>query len=163
MKTNEKQKKTRDYYIPVEDKLIPVSKEVYEEYYRPIWRTHYHASKHGQCGCSDWRRCEGDCGLCHYRAAGDTLSLDKEQEDVGDIHPDPATYIEDMLMDKLLLEELFQALEELDPDSRRICELIKQGKTEREIAAEFNVRQSTLNYRKRKLMDKLRERLNDFI
>jgi len=152
----------KQYFIPVNGELIPVSEEVYKEYYRPIWRTHYHASKHGQCGCSDWRKCKGDCGLCRYRTAGDTLSLEKEQEEVGDIRQDPTMNIEDIVADKLLLGELFRVLDDLDPDSRRICELIRQGKTEREIAAEFGVRQSTFNYRKNKLMDKLRERLKGF-
>jgi DNA-directed RNA polymerase specialized sigma subunit len=82
---------------------------------------------------------------------------------MGDFRPDLTADTEDIVMNKLLLEELFQALEELDYDSRRICEFIKQGKTEREIAAEFNVRQSTLNYRKKEIMSELRERLKYFI
>ena len=159
----------KQYFIPVNGELIPVTEEVYKEYYRPIWRTHYHASKHGQCGCTDWRRCEGDCGLCRYRIAGDSLSLDAEYEGeegskltLLDTIEDSAPNIVDIMADKLMLQELFKVLEELDPDSRHICELICQGKTEREIAAEFGVRQSTLNYRKNKLMDKLRKRLQDF-
>ena len=75
---------------------------------------------------------------------------------------DPAANPEEIIADKLMLQELFKVLDELDPDSRRICELIRQGKTEREIADEFGVRQSTLNYRKKKLMEKLCERLKDF-
>ena len=70
----------KQHFISVNGELIPVNEDVYQEYYRPIWRTHYHACKHGQCGCTDWRRCEGDCGLCRYRAAGNTLSLDAEYE-----------------------------------------------------------------------------------
>lgn len=159
----------KQHFISVNSELIPVSEEVYKEYYRPIWRTHYHASKHGQCGCTDWRRCEGDCGLCRYRTAGDALSLDAEYEGeegskltLLDTIEDSAPNIVDIIADKLMLQELIKVLEELDPDSRCICELIRQGKTEREIAAEFGVRQSTLNYRKNKLMDKLRKRLKDF-
>jgi len=169
MRKQENQQQKKQYFIPLNGELIPVNEDVYQEYYRPIWRTHYHASKHGQCGCTDWRRCEGDCGLCRYRTAGDSLSLDAEYEGeegskltLLDTIEDSAPNILDIIADKLMLQELFKALEELDPDSRRICELIRQGKTEREIAAEFGVRQSTLNYRKNKLMDKLRKCLNDF-
>jgi len=164
MKNHDKQ-----YFIPLNRKLIPVTEEVYKEYYRPIWRTHYHASKNGQCGCSDWRKCTGDCGLCCYRSAGNTLSLDTEYEgeegsklNLLDTIEDLAANIEEIVADKLLLEELFRVLDDLDPESRRICELMRQGKTEREIASEFGVRQSTLNYRKNKLVDKLRELLKDF-
>lgn len=159
----------KQYFIRLNGELIPVTEEVYKEYYRPIWRTHYHASKKGQCRCSDWRKCTGDCGLCRYRAAGNTLSLDAEYEveegsklTLLDTIEDPASNPELIIADKLMLQELFKVLDELDPDSRRICELIRQGKTEREIAAEFGVRQSTLNYRKKKLLDKLCERLKDF-
>jgi len=162
-------KQDKQYFIRLDKQYIPVTEEVYKACYRPIWRTHYHASKNGQCGCTDWKRCEGDCGLCRYRAAGNTLSLDAEYEGeegskltLLDTIEDPTANVEDIVMYKLLLEELFHALDELDPDSRRICELIRQGKTEREIATEFGVRQSTLNYRKKKLMEKLRERLKDF-
>lgn len=159
----------KQYFIPLNRELIPVSEDVYREYYRPIWRTHYHASKHGQCGCSDWRRCDGDCGLCRYRTAGDTLSLDAEYEGeegskltLLDTIEDSMANVEDIVADKLMLQELFKVLEELDPNSRHLYELIRQGKTEREIAAEFGVRQSTLNYRKKKLIDTLHERLKDF-
>jgi RNA polymerase sigma factor (sigma-70 family) len=162
-------KQDKQYFIRLDKQYIPVTEEVYKEYYRPIWRTHYHASKHGQCGCTDWRRCEGDCGLCRYRAAGNTLSLDAEYEGeegskltLLDTLEDPAANPEEIIADKLMLQELFQVLDELDPDSRCICELIRQGKTEREIADEFGVRQSTLNYRKKKLIEKLREHLKNF-
>jgi RNA polymerase sigma factor (sigma-70 family) len=96
------------------------------------------------------------------------LSLDAEYEGeegskltLLDTIEDPAANPEEIIADKLMLQELFKVLDELDPDSRRICELIRQGKTEREIADEFGVRQSTLNYRKKKLMEKLRECLKD--
>jgi DNA-directed RNA polymerase specialized sigma24 family protein len=101
--------------------------------------------------------------MCRYSAAGDILSLDKETEDNGDIYPDPAGGIEDILFDKDLLRELFRALNELDPESRSLCELIRLGKTEREMAAEYNITQPALNYRKQKLMTKLRKRLKEFI
>ncbi len=101
--------------------------------------------------------------MCSYSAAGDILSLDKETEDNGDIYPDPAGGIEDILFDKYLLRELFQALRELDPESRSLCELIMLGKTEREMAAQFHVPQTTLSYRIKKLKAKLRRRLEDFI
>lgn len=162
-------KQDKQYFIRLDKQYIPVTEEVYKAHYRPVWKTHYHASKNGQCGCSDWRRCEGDCGLCRYRTAGNILSLDAEYEGeegskltLLDTLEDPGANPEEIIADKLMLQELFKVLDELDPDSRRICELIRQGKTEREIADEFGVRQSTLNYRKKKLMEKLHERLKDF-
>lgn len=67
----------------------------------------------------------------------------------------------------MMLAELFAALheelEKLDPDGKRICELIMQDKTEREIAAEMGLCQSTVNYKKNKAFSVLREVLKDFI
>lgn len=163
--------KQRKIYIRNSKSWIPVSEEVYLEYYRPVWRLQKEAQKRGQCVCprSKLWLCDGDCAMCEYQAAGNTISLDAPmRNDAGeefclwDTLEDPTANIEESVADKLLLEELFRALDELDPDSRRICELIRQGKSEREIADEFVIRQSTLNYRKRKLMDSLRERLKDF-
>ena len=55
-------------------------------------------------------------------------------------------------------------LNELEPDSRRICELLLQEKSEREIAAIMGIsQQSTINYKKRKAFDILRELLRDYI
>lgn len=163
MSIKENSKQIRKYFIPIQGKRVIVTPEVYLEYYRPIWRVHDHARRKGQCGCSKWQLCQGDCGLCNFRTAGNTLSLEYEQEMMGDVRPDLTYDLESIVMDSILLEELLNALEELDPDSRRICELIRLGKSERDIAAEFGIRQSTLNYRKRKLMDELHNHLKDFI
>ena len=66
-------------------------------------------------------------------------------------------------MDEALLDALYDALNRLDPDDRRISELIMQGKTEREIATDMGKRQSTINYQKKKVFSILREALNDLI
>lgn len=64
-------------------------------------------------------------------------------------------------MDKALLKALYEELDRLDPNGKRICELIMSGKTEREIAAEMGTRQSTINYQKNKAFAILREALEN--
>ena len=55
-------------------------------------------------------------------------------------------------------------LDKLDPDGRHICELLLQEKSEREIAAIMGIsRQSTINYKKKKAFEALRELLRDYI
>ena len=49
----------------------------------------------------------------------------------------------------------------MDPDGKRICQLIMAGMSEREIAAAMGRRQSTVNYQKRKVLAALREALKD--
>ena len=55
-------------------------------------------------------------------------------------------------------------LNELDPDCRRVCELLLQDKSEREIANIMGIsQQSTINYKKKKAFEILRELLRDYI
>lgn len=144
----------QDFYVTIDDQRISVSEDVYRAYKRK--------ERSKRCIGENGNRCTGDCNHCNKLRTGSILSLDALEEDgfePADFSPDPA----EIVADKLLLEELFKALDELDPDSRRICELISQGATKREIAAVLGIRQSTLNYRKRQLLSQLRERLADFI
>ena len=88
---------------------------------------------------------------------------EEDELTLGDTLVDDASSAESILMDKELLDALYDELNRLDPDGRRICELIMQGKTEREIAADMGKRQSTINYQKNKVFSILREALKDFI
>ena len=59
-----------------------------------------------------------------------------------------------ILEERELLDALMCKLDELDPDGRRICELLLQEKSEREIATIMGIsRQSTINYKKKKAFE----------
>jgi DNA-directed RNA polymerase specialized sigma subunit len=112
-----------------------------------------------------------DCWTCHFRKVGDELSLDSViSDDDGnemtrlDILADDAPSALSILEERELLDALMSKLGELDPDGRRICELLMQDKTEREIAAIMGIsRQSTVNYKKKKAFETLRKHLRDYI
>ena len=80
MKANENQKSTREYkvYIHRLKTWVDVTEEQYYAYYRDIWATRKRAQAHGRCMCPKTKiwMCDGDCLVCEFRAAGDTLSLD---------------------------------------------------------------------------------------
>lgn len=139
------QNNDKKYFIPVDGTPIEVSEEVYRAYYQPIWNTRYHAQKNGECRCTKaqlWK-CDGVCPGCPFYAAGKKVSIDtpiggeEDELTLGDTLADDAPSAESILMDKELLDALYDELNRLDPDGRRICELIMQGKTEREIAADI--------------------------
>ena len=150
-------------YIYVDGQAVPVTEEVYQAYYRPIWRTHDFAKRHGQCAINDWRKCQGDCGLCKYRTNGDSGSVDylydEYELEVEDFGSDPA----DIIGDALILEELLQALEEIDPDGRRIAELLMDGQTDRSIAALLGQAKSTFSERKLRIRRELKNCLQKFL
>ena len=74
MQTKDNQRKI---YIRSTKTWVPVTEEVYLEYYRPVWRTQKAMQKAGQCYCpkSKLWLCDDDCAMCEYRAAGNTVSL----------------------------------------------------------------------------------------
>ena len=175
MKTNENQKSTREYkvYIHRLKTWVEVTEEQYYAYYRDIWATRKRAQAHGQCMCpkaKTWM-CDGDCLVCEFRAAGDNLSLDYTVEDGegnqkswADDLPDDTPNTQSIMEDRELLCALYQKLQELDPEGRRICELIMEGKSERDIASIMGYsNQSAVNYRKQKAFDRLRVLLGDYI
>ncbi len=172
---NQNPNTNREYkiYIRSTQEWVPVTEDVYRAYYRDIWAIRKRAQTHGQCCCPKSKAwiCDGDCGLCEYRSTGDMYSMDyvKYDEDgnekalydeLRDDSPDAQSIAED----KELLAALHEKLLELDPDGRRICELLMAGKTERDIASAMGfASQSSVSHRKRKAFDQLRTLLHEYI
>jgi hypothetical protein len=135
---------------------VPVTEEVYLEWYRPIWRTHDFARRHGQCSCHRWQLCEGDCAICRFRTDGDLRSLDDLQDSYelesalsGD---DP----EGLVLDAILLDELLDELDQRIPNGRRIAELLMNGLDDRSAAEALGIARSTFSDRKLKLRRELK-------
>ena len=85
---------------------VPVTEEVYLEWYRPIWRCHDFARRHGQCSLSRWQLCEGDCAICRFRMAGDHSSLD-DLHDAYELEPaDPGSDPESIVIYRLTCSRL---------------------------------------------------------
>jgi DNA-binding NarL/FixJ family response regulator len=91
---------------------------------------------------------------------GSVLSLDKFVEDGYEISD--SLDMDELVAEKLLLEELSAALNELDPINRRIAELYSEGLSERQIAAEVGLSQKTINNRKTSIFGQLHQRLKDY-
>jgi RNA polymerase sigma factor (sigma-70 family) len=165
MPINENQQTTTEPYLTIDGQQITVTEENYRAYKRPAWAERKRKEREKRCVISNGRggtkRCTDDCGKCDKQRTGSVLSLDKFTEDGFEV-ADPVD-IAELVADKLLLEELYAALDELDPDNRRIMELFSIGKSEREIANDIGLSQKTINKRKTKLFTQLRERLKDFI
>lgn len=174
MKINDNQSTNLEYkvYLRSANEWVSVTEELYRTYYRDIWATRKRAQAHGQCMCpkSKTWMCDGDCLVCEFRSAGDNLSLDYTVEDgkgkqkswaddLQDDSPDAQSIMED----RELLCALYKKLQELDPEGSRICELIMEGKSERDIASALGVSRNTYTYRRDKLLRILREQLGMYI
>ena len=67
-----------------------------------------------------------------------------------------------MIEDRELLGALFHKLDELDPEGRRICELVMQGHSERDCGKEMGMARNTFVYKRDKLFATLADYLKDF-
>lgn len=134
--------------IYLNDQPVPVTEEVYLEWYRPIWRTHDFARRHGQCSCSRWQLREGDCGICRFKMAGDHSSID-DLRDNYELEPAaPGADPEGIVMDAILLDELLDELDEIDPNGRRIAEVLLDGPDDRAAAKALGMARSTYSDKK---------------
>ena len=145
---------------------VPVSEEVYHAYWDPERAERKRQERAYRCRDGKGVRCKKDCNLCPYfRNGGDptgnTVSLDALYEETEYEAPGDSN-VEEAVMYTLLLEELNKALDELDPEGKRITELIKAGVSDRDAAAIMDMKKSTYNEHKLKLLAALKNRLKDF-
>lgn len=152
------------WHLTIENQVVEVTEEVYRAYKQPLWAERKRQEREKRCiisnGKGGTKRCMEDCSKCDKQRTGSILSLDKFSADGFDV-PDSVN-IDELVEDKLLLEELFAALDELDPENRRIAELYSLGMPEREIAERIGCVQKTVNHRKLKLFSQLRETLKNW-
>lgn len=163
------QNKDKKYFIPVDGNPIEVSEEVYRAYYQPIWNTRYHAQKNGECRCTKaqiWK-CDGVCPGCPFYAAGKKVSIDTpiggedDELTLGDTLADDAPSAESILMDKELLDALYDELNRLDPEGKRICELLMYH-SEREAADIMGMARSTFKRHWAKIQAELQDKLKEY-
>ena len=138
MPKSDNQKSTKDYYLPIDGQEIPVSEEVYRAYKRPAWAEHKRKEREKRCRDEKGHRCTKDCSQCDKQRAGSVLSLDRFAEEGYEIAD--SVDIAELVAEKLLLEELAIALNELDPQNKRIAELYGEGLS-KEIASQVGLSQ----------------------
>ena len=148
-------------YIKVNRELIPVTEEVYQVASRMKENERHRARRDGKCGQSDYRYCSGDCGTCGwYQEGHQMLSMSKVFVENPEYEmPEKGTpLIDDIIANKLLLEDLYHKLDELIPDGSQVFQMRAYNYSEREIAKALGIKaQSTLNYRIKKMDAFIRE------
>lgn len=159
----------KKYFIPVDGTLIEVSEEVYRAYYRPIWNTRYHAQKNGECRCTKGQlwKCDGICPGCPFYTAGKKISIDAPISNEDDELTLGSTLTADeptpdsILINEQLLTALYDELERLDPEGRRICELLMHY-SEREAAEIMGMARSTFKRHWAKVRAELKDKLKNY-
>lgn len=129
----------KERYIIIDGEKVYVSEEVYREYYRPVWREVKRERVRMKIECS--------------------LEM---MENSGVEFADDSASTDETVVDKLMIEKLHMVLDELSEDERFMVDFLYfQGKSERDLAALSGTAQSTISYRKIRLINKLRKKLKE--
>lgn len=162
-----KDKKCKPYriYLKHTREWVEVSEEYYREhtrYYDAFRKRH---QSHGQCVCpkNKFWLCDGDCYNCEFRRAGDMLSLDytTENEDGDACSPldslaDNSSLIEEVICDRIELQQLIKRLTELMPEALEIGRLREEGMPDEAIAEVIGIKRTTFRSR----LEKARKQLS---
>lgn len=152
-------------YLRSKGEKISVTKEQRDVFYKEADRIRHKEQDHGRCMCPYrfiWR-CDGDCLDCEYHAAGDITFLDQHLSDgngtLGDYMPDRSKSMEEIISDRMLLEQLFARLHELDPDADTIiqCWFDDYKISDRAIAEKLGSKQRTFADQMKKIRTELRK------
>ena len=164
MQNNDNQK-TYFIYVRSTGEKVPVTKEQHNSFYKEADHIRHKEQDHGRCMCPYrfiWR-CDGDCLDCEYHATGDITSLDQPLSDgngtLCDYMPDRSKSMEEIISDRMLLEQLFARLRELDPDADIIiqCWLDDYKISDRAIAEKLGRPQRTFADQMKKIRTELRK------
>lgn len=162
---NHKNISTPFIYLRYTGEKISVTKEQHNSFYKEADRIRHKEQDHGRCMCPYlfiWK-CDGDCFDCEYHAVGDISSLDQPLSDgngtLGDYIPDRSKPMEEVIDDRMLLEQLFARLRELDPDADAIiqCWLDDYKISDRAIAEKLGRKQRTFADQMKKIRTELRK------
>lgn len=152
---------SKERYIWIKGENVPVSEEVYLEYYRPVWAEKKRKEREKRCRTGDGSRCTKDCESCDRKPDGGVLSLDKFFKEGYEVAA--SVEAEEVVMEKILLDELYAALNELTCGERSLINaLYYKERPERDFAAEIGMPQTTLSYRKKRILEWLRKKLKNF-
>lgn len=129
----------KEYFITLEDDTkVQVTKEVYEAYYRPVWREEYYRKK------------EKERLLSYDGLQNADYSVEGHMREEN-------TTVESIVEDKILLELLAYALEELSIEEYELINNIYlKEHGEREYSRVSGIPRKTLAYRKEKILKKLK-------
>ena len=128
---------SKKWYIWLDGKEIPVTEEVYRTYKRAEWRE------------------EKQAAVRAVRESSYDFMLENDFDGQADTNQ---KLVDEIVEDKLLLDILLVALDELTADERSLIDaLFYQEKSEREVAKETGVPRKTLSYRKSKVLKKLKD------
>lgn len=158
-------------YVKNVNKWIEVTKEEHDNYYRDINAYRRTQQNHGRCTCphQKYYMCDMDCCNCAYSRSGDMLSFDYSVSDDEDketafinMFQDISANTEQIVEDKIFIENLLNKICELMPEAKLIGEMRLAGMNETQIAEKLGVPRTTMRSRLEKVKNNIFKNFSDF-
>ena len=123
------------------EETVPVTKEVYDEFRRGIWRIEKSDLKY----------------ITHTYPMSCLIGDDDDSEDEFHEYEDTNFNLEEIISTEFVLSKLREGVKELSPIERRIVYyLFFEERSEKEVAEIFSISQQAINKRKIKILKKLK-------
>lgn len=154
----------RFIYIRSTKEKVPCTEQQFQDFYRMAGRIRKKEQYYHRCKCPKqfiWA-CDGDCDNCEHHLGFGLLSLDAPMTDDGatlldsDEFTSPVT-TEEIVADKILLEQLIKRLRELDPDADKIIQCLEDDCSDREIARRLGRNERTFADQMKRIRNELRK------
>ncbi len=129
----------KQYHIKVFDELVPVSEEVYQVYYKMRRREKYLVER------------DQAHGLLSYHA------LDTDGFQGESVIIDDAPSVEDTVIHAMMLDKLKESLKLLNQEDRQLLLFLFSDRSESALAKELGIARSTLQTKKRVLLERLKK------
>ena len=134
-----------------------VTEEVYKAYMQSQWREEKRLQREKRCRIAKGIRCNQDCSKCDKIRTGSPVSLDVLNEKEICVQ-DYSADVEEIVIFNIEFEKIMRIVMQLSPDDQMIVKMISYGLSDREMASYLGVTQSTLNYRKNRVLKTIRNR-----
>lgn len=142
----------KDFYLYIDGQPVPVSREVYREYYRAEDKERYFMGKLKKGHTKVNPETQEIQYIPSRELSYEQLVEQDWQFAASDIS------VEDKVVKAAMIEKLQSILHNLTAEEMALVEeLFYLEKTEREAAERFAVSQNTIHYRKNKVLEKLRK------
>ena len=161
----------KEFYLVIKGEKIIVSEEVYRAYKssdraerkpkQRLWRCRI---KRENGINNQWKRCQGNCEACQLKQQKmsdvSLYALKEEGFDGVDESLDVEANFIAREERKPMYQKLKQAISSLKPVQREIIKMIYvEGKSQKEVAKELGIAESTLSERVKLIISKLKEKI----
>ena len=150
-----------EFYVVINGEKVYVTEDVYRAYVRPVRNEQRNENRRSRCMVGG-KRCLEDCSKCSHFRSGKPLSLDAMIEEDGLEPLDENSITEDLIMQKLLIRALYEAIDKL-PERERKAVLLYGGKaTESQIGDAIGMSQQGAGKLLKRVFAKLKKELRDY-